>query len=90
MIQITLVVTAVLSLAGGAAAFLLVIWPSIRSQERRAARLERWLDSSDGEVTIRALKAKLTGLDAGARPISKEAFLSEVDPYGDQGGVAKL
>jgi hypothetical protein len=90
MIQIILVVTAVLSLAGGAAAFLLVIWPSIRNQERRAARLERWLDSADGEMTVRALKSKLVGLDAGGQPSSKGAFLREATPVGNQGEMGQL
>jgi hypothetical protein len=90
MIQIILVATAILSLAGGAAAFLFVIWPSIRNQERRAARLEQWIDSAEGAAVIRSVKAKISSLDAGGQPTSKDAFLRESDQCGSQPGTVNL
>ena len=76
-VQLVAVVTAVLAFILSALAFVLVVWPAIRNGERRARRMEEFLDSSEGKELIRAAKSKVMGLAAGGKPVDKDSFLRE-------------
>jgi hypothetical protein len=90
-LQLVMVCATVLSLLLGAAAFLFVIWPSIRNAERRAARLEKWMDGAEAKELYRAVRSKVFGFESGHKqPASREAFLREAVPGKEEGGTIQL
>ena len=63
-----------------------MLWPSIRSQERRARRLETWIDGPEGQrLKIAALSKieKADGLDAAGKPVNKDAWSRGLQQAGD-------
>ena len=75
--QIAVGLAAIVGTVGAALAFLLVIWPSIRNQERRAERIEQWLESEEGKAIVRALHQKL---DVGGKTVdSVKSFAGKRD-----------
>jgi len=52
-VQLLVAVVAVLGFVGGAAAFLFVIWPSIRRADKRADRIEKWIDGPEGQAAYK-------------------------------------
>jgi len=85
-LQIIVVACAILSLVGGALAFLLVIWPSIRRADRRAERLEKWIEGPDGRLAYQKFidflnKGAIQGSTQG-----REAFLAEDTGKGEVRG----
>jgi hypothetical protein len=74
ILQAIIATVTILSFTGGACAFLFVIWPSIRSAERRGARLEAWCESDEAKRFVSAVKSKI-GLEEGGTPSSREDFL---------------
>ena len=76
-VQLLVAVVAVLGFLGGAWAFLFVIWPSIRRGERRAERIERWVDGPDGQAACKKFNEFLRkGLIDGTVQ-DPDAFLRE-------------
>lgn len=76
-LQLLVATVAVLGFMGGAAAFLFVIWPSIRRGERRAERIEKWIDGPEGQLAKEKLLGFLRkGLMEGT-PQDADAFLRE-------------
>lgn len=76
-LQVLVAIIAILGFLGGAAAFLFVIWPSIRRGERRAERLEKWMDGPEGQL---ARKKFVEFLNRGAiegTPQEPDEFLRE-------------
>jgi hypothetical protein len=74
-IQVLMAVIAVLSFLGGACAFLFIMWPAIRKGERRAERVEAWLNSVEGKKVTNALISKAMGMP-GER-VKPDQFLRE-------------
>lgn len=89
-LQLAMVLVTSLSLILGAAAFIFVIWPSIRNAERRGARLERWLEGAEAKELFAAAKSKLLGFDSSGKPASKDAFLRECLPGQEEGETVRL
>ena len=86
--QLVMACATVLSLCLGAAAFLFVIWPSIRNAERRGERLERWLESPEAKELYQAAKSKIIGFGTPGGSASREAFLRETSQ--EEEGTVKL
>jgi hypothetical protein len=82
-LQFLVIVISILGVLGGAAAFLFVMWPAIRAGERRARRLEEWMDSDEGKRVKAAVIQKVTGPAIVGERTSPEAFLKEDVPSGD-------
>lgn len=85
LIALTAAIVGILSGFGAALAFLCVMWPAIRNGERRAQRIETWVDSDEGRRVAAFLREKVN-LDG--KPASRGAFLSEDTETG--GGKAQL
>ncbi len=75
-LQLLVAVVAIAGFLLGAAAFVFVIWPSIRRADRRADLLERWIDGPDGKKAYEKLIDFLHGKIDGA-PQDREGFLRE-------------
>lgn len=71
LIAVLAALVGIVSGIGAALAFCLVIWPSIRNGERRARRVEDWLESSEGRRVISLLREKA---DLSGTPMTPEAF----------------
>lgn len=83
-VQLLVVIISILGVVGGAAAFLFVMWPAIRAGERRAKRIEAWMDSDEGKRVKAAVVQKVTASLVQGEPTSQEAFLKEDGPPGAQ------
>lgn len=75
--QAILVVAAILANVGTFAFVIFVLWPSIRSQERRAGKIEVWMDSPEGQRVKAAIMSKIDkadGLNAAGKPVDRKAW----------------
>lgn len=86
ILQAIIATVTMLSFVGGASAFLFVIWPSIRSAERRGARIEAWCESDEAKKIVSAIKSKI-GLEEGGTPSSREDFLGSRKSGGENSGL---
>jgi hypothetical protein len=63
-----------------------VLWPSIRSQERRAGRIEKWMDGPEGARAKAAVLSKIEGsdgLDQAGSPVDKSEWTKGINQGGD-------
>ena len=75
--QAVLAIGAILANVGTLLFVLLVLWPSIRNQDRRAARLEAWVDGPEGQRLREAVIAKIDGADGlgnAGKPVDKSEW----------------
>lgn len=85
-VQIVVSVTAILANLSTALFVLLVLWPSIRNQERRTSRIEKWFDGPDGRRVIRAIQSKIDqadGLGQAGKPVDRARWTDDLRQEGD-------
>lgn len=83
-IQLLLAAVAILANLATAAFVLFVLWPSIRNQERRAERLEEWLDRQEVKDAIWKLVDKVSHGDGlGSQRVDKSEWTKGIRQEGD-------
>jgi hypothetical protein len=76
-VQAILALAAILANLATMAFVLLVLWPSIRNQERRADKLETWMDGPEGQRIKAAVISKIDkadGLGTAGKPVDKKTW----------------
>jgi hypothetical protein len=88
--QAILAIAAILANLATFAFVLFVLWPSIRNQERRAQKLEDWMQTAEYEKLRRAVISKIDkadGLDAAGKPVDKKSWWDSQTEDGDRSGL---
>lgn len=88
--QAVLALAAILANLGTFAFVIFVLWPSIRSQERRADRIEAWMDSPEGRRIKAAVVSRIDkadGLGTVGKPVDKENWWGNQTQDGDRSGL---
>ena len=78
--QAILAIAAILANIGTFAFVVFVLWPSIRSQERRAKKLEAWIGGPEGQRIKAAVISKIDkadGLGTAGKPADKNNWWTE-------------
>ena len=76
-VQVAMAVSYIVAQLSTAAFVILVLWPSIRNQERRAQRLEAWCERDEVKGAIWKLVDKMAhgdGLDGAGKPTTRSEF----------------
>ena len=80
--QAILALAAILANVGTFAFVIFVLWPSIRNQERRADKLEAWVDGPEGQRIKAAVISRIDkadGLDKAGKPVDKGWWASQTE-----------
>ena len=85
-LQIGMAVAGILAFLGGAAAFLFVIWPSIRRQNRLGNRIEDLINSERAKKIIDQVEKKFS--DIGGKPVTSVKEFADTDNR--RGGSSNL
>ena len=82
--QAILALTAILANVGTFAFVIFVLWPSIRNQERRAQRLENWLERDEVDLAIWKLVDKVARGDGlTGKPVDKNTWFENQTQDGE-------
>jgi hypothetical protein len=84
-VQVVIAVTAILANVGTFAFVIFVLWPSIRNQERRANRLEAWLERDEVKQAIWKLVDKVAHGDGlTGKPVNKNNWFENETKDGER------
>ena len=83
--QAILALTAILANVGTFAFVIFVLWPSIRNQERRAQRLENWLERDEVKQAVWKLVDKVARGDGlSGKPVDKKTWWDDQTKDGER------
>lgn len=87
-IQVVIAATAILANVGTFAFVVFVLWPSIRNQEKRAKRLEDWLERDEVKQAIWKLVDKVAHGDGlTGKPVDKNTWFEKETKDGERSGL---